>query len=481
MTQRPLTIPRPHFLTHLLGLRQVLSGGEIPHHDYTLHRPYPRCQLLNALLTEVLRRFDVHDLFARSEQHLNRPAPRELNNNPTHAGFKHRREQIDVLHLTQGVTDHHNLNRPQAQHTRPHRLIAHCLQLALLAVDHHAHQLPQPLSARRAFAIRLRRRFLGFGQPQSFFRFTTAFALSGLGRLRIVHGRIATHPTNEAYLLCQVGQQLLASVSAIAYKGKATRGEPDEDFGEHLSGQDGTAGLALAWQVQSRQDGQRQDRTGGEGNANGHGQHDPVVPRGGGYPATGARDGIAEPAHAPDLLAAFVGQRVIDQQGDGTEPFESRENEQGDLVGQVFGIPGRAFKEVVVDVQAMALGVVGCVPRVDRMTNVPEVVLAQAHDPAKQQLGTSTEGWLRENRRKPLDEGLQRGYHIPHGRGSFLKALVIHQHRRSPPLFHPTPPSRYLASCSGKPTEVQISSQGAILLPDFSGSRSSRTSASTPV
>ena len=44
---------------------------------------------------------------------------------------------------------------------------------------------------------------------------------------------------------------------------------------------------------------------------------------------------------------------------------------------------------------------------------------------------------VQERRRQGLDEGLQGGYHIPHGRGSFLKVVTIPQHRRPPPRFHP--------------------------------------------
>src|SRR6202789_673592 len=110
MTQRPVTVPRTHLCLQLSGLRQLPSGCDVPYHDYTLHRPRPRRYLLNTLLTEMLRRFNVDHLFARAEQNLNRPSPGELNNDPTPDGVKIRREQVDIFQLTNRVPYHHDLD-----------------------------------------------------------------------------------------------------------------------------------------------------------------------------------------------------------------------------------------------------------------------------------------------------------------------------------------------------------------------------------
>src|SRR5271155_4013865 len=73
MTQRPLTIPIPHPAAQFLRLRRLVPRRDIPYHHHTLHRPYPRRQLLHTLLTPMLRRFDVHYLFAGPEENLLRP------------------------------------------------------------------------------------------------------------------------------------------------------------------------------------------------------------------------------------------------------------------------------------------------------------------------------------------------------------------------------------------------------------------------
>ena len=95
------------------------------------------------------------------------------------------------------------------------------------------------------------------------------------------------------------------------------------------------------------------------GHADGHGQDDPVVAAGGGHTFLGGGDGVAEPAQAPDALAALVGQGVVHQQGDGAEELEAGEDEDADAVGQAPRRPGGALEEVVVGVQAVALGVIG--------------------------------------------------------------------------------------------------------------------------
>src|SRR5207237_1492679 len=102
----------------------------------------------------------------------------------------------------------------------------------------------------------------------------------------------------------------------------------------------GTTGLTLAGQVQTRQQGQGQDRLLAEGKAVGHRQDDPVMAAGGGDSLLGAGHGIAPPPQAPDTLAALMGQGVIDQQGEATEEAKSAEDQDSNLISKSGGRPG---------------------------------------------------------------------------------------------------------------------------------------------
>ncbi len=124
---------------------------------------------------------------------------------------------------------------------------------------------------------------------------------------------------------------------------------------------------------------------------------------GGGDALLGAGDGVAEPAEAPDTPAAFVGQGVINQQGDGAKELEAGEDEQGDLVGEVFGLPGGALEEVVVAVEVVTPGVVGGFLGPGGFGDAQEGVPAQAHDPTEQELAGSGKGRLGENGREGID------------------------------------------------------------------------------
>ena len=86
-----------------------------------------------------------------------------------------------------------------------------------------------------------------------------------------------------ALTLALFGFQTL-QLTAVADEGKATAGEPAQHLDEHRPRQVGATGLALARQVQPRQQRQRQDRHARAGQADGHGQHDPVMTTGGGHP-----------------------------------------------------------------------------------------------------------------------------------------------------------------------------------------------------
>src|SRR5262249_52442466 len=158
-------------------------------------------------------------------------------------------------------------------------------------------------------------------------------------------------------------------VSAVPDEGKVTAREPGQRLGEHLAGQVGAAGLALAGQVQACQ--QRQGQGGGvvPGGAGGHRQDPPAVPAGGGRALGGGCDGVAEPSQAPNAVAAFVGQGVIDQQRDAAEELHAGEDQHANAVGQALRRPGGACEEVVVGVQAVALGKVGDVLRVGRVAD----------------------------------------------------------------------------------------------------------------
>src|SRR5262249_59196481 len=142
-------------------------------------------------------------------------------------------------------------------------------------------------------------------------------------------------------------------------------------------------------QVQTRQQGQRQDGYPRAGETDGHRQDDPVVAAGGSDPLLGGGDGVAEPTDPPDTLAALVGQGVIDQQGDGAAEGQVGENEQANPMGQIAGRPGGAFKEVVRGIQAVASGAIRELVGVGIVGNAAEGVPAQAHDPGEQELAGS--------------------------------------------------------------------------------------------
>jgi hypothetical protein len=111
--------------------------------------------------------------------------------------------------------------------------------------------------------------------------------------------------------------------------------------------------------MQAGQQGQGQDGRLYPREADGDGHDDPVMTAGGGDPFLGRGDGIAEPTESPNTLAPFVGQRVIDQEGDETQPGEACQDKAGNVIGQSVRVPGGAFKEVVEVVQAVALGRIG--------------------------------------------------------------------------------------------------------------------------
>ena len=109
--------------------------------------------------------------------------------------------------------------------------------------------------------------------------------------------------------------------------------------------------------MQPGQQGQRED-DGRAGDTEGDGHDDPVVPRSGGDPLTGAGDGVTPPAEAPDALAALVGEGVVDEQTDAAGEAQAGEDEDSHPIGEVLGLPTGTLEEVVVAVEPVTLGVV---------------------------------------------------------------------------------------------------------------------------
>src|SRR5262249_57303209 len=95
--------------------------------------------------------------------------------------------------------------------------------------------------------------------------------------------------------------------------------------------------------------------------------------------------GVAEPAESPNALAAFVRQRVIDEEGDDTAGSEPSEDKEGDAVGQTLGCPGRALEEVVIAVKAVALAMVGWGLGGGAFGDVEEGMMSGTQDPGLQQ------------------------------------------------------------------------------------------------
>jgi hypothetical protein len=110
-----------------------------------------------------------------------------------------------------------------------------------------------------------------------------------------------------------------------------------------------------------------------------------------------------------------MSQGVIDQQRDDAAELESSEDKHTDAVGQTLRRPGRAFKEVVVGVQAVALGVIGDAVGMGILGRASERMLAQAHDPGEQEFGSRAKRGLRECWAELIDDGVEGKYHGPHG------------------------------------------------------------------
>jgi hypothetical protein len=116
-----------------------------------------------------------------------------------------------------------------------------------------------------------------------------------------------------------------------------------------------------------------------------------------------------------------VGQGVIDEQGEHALEVEPRDDEKGDAPREVAWRPGGALEEVVIAVQAVALGMVAGGIGMDGVGDAGEGVFAQTHDPAEQQVRPRGEGGLGEGGCEVIDEGLKGEYHGPHGGPPWLR------------------------------------------------------------
>src|SRR5271157_6247415 len=134
MSKRPFRVPSAETPAREPRLRKFVAPGDIPQAYHALHQPYPRRQLLDALLAPMLRGLNLHHLLARFEGDLNRPSPRERGNYPTQLGSQIGGEQILVVELAHRVADQYHENWHQPAHLGPNRLKRKHLQLSGHAV-----------------------------------------------------------------------------------------------------------------------------------------------------------------------------------------------------------------------------------------------------------------------------------------------------------------------------------------------------------
>lgn len=107
-------------------------------------------------------------------------------------------------------------------------------------------------------------------------------------------------------------------------------------------------------------------------------------------------------------------QGVIDQQCDADTHRQRGEDEPRDALRQLGRRPGGAFEEVVKDVQAVALAVIGERLRSAVLTNALESVVAETHHPSEEQLTVNDEGGLGKYGSEGIDNIAEGGYHFPH-------------------------------------------------------------------
>src|SRR5204863_9854537 len=118
----------------------------------------------------------------------------------------------------------------------------------------------------------------------------------------------------EGHALGETPEQALGGVSAVAAEDKAAAREPGLHLQEHLPGQVYATGLTFARQAQARQQRQAEDVAGAQGDGDGQAEDHPVIATSRRHALLGGSDSIAEPAQTPDLFAALVQERVIDDE-----------------------------------------------------------------------------------------------------------------------------------------------------------------------
>ena len=118
------------------------------------------------------------------------------------------------------------------------------------------------------------------------------------------------------------------------------------------------------------------------------------------------------------------------------------EDEDTDVVGEAGRCPGGAFKEVVKDIEAVALGVVGRDIGLRVVSNAPEVLRPQSHNPGQAEVGVRQEGRIGKSRREGIDERAQRWYHFPHEEISFRMACNYPSGYEISSYFLPGQPSK---------------------------------------
>lgn len=167
--------------------------------------------------------------------------------------------------------------------------------------------------------------------------------------------------------------------------------------------------------MQTSKERQGQDGLSANGIAKGNGENHPVMSRSSSDSATRGGNGIAEPTNAPDVLAAFMKQRVIDKQSDAARKFQSGQDKNANLFRQVGDFPGGAFKKVVIGIQVMALAMVGGRIRVSGFADAKKGLFTKAGDPTEKEEVAGDARGCGKNGRKDVDNGSQRVYHRPRG------------------------------------------------------------------
>src|SRR5262249_31069868 len=124
---------------------------------------------------------------------------------------------------------------------------------------------------------------------------------------------------------------------------------------------------------------------------------------------------IAEPAQAVDPLAALVQQGVVDHQVEPARGIERHHDGDSDLMSQGFHGPGAAAEEVVEVVEGMTLDPRDHGTGLDGLEDPVLGPLADAHDPAEEELPVGLETRFGEGDGQTLQKGVEGWDDRPHG------------------------------------------------------------------